>query len=437
MLNIYLSRNHLRGANVMYQTNLIFTKETNLTYLRKLELIFSCLRIPEKTYVTGRPPYPVSAMVNAFVFKNLRGLLNIADLARELNCYPALSQVCGFHSFPNKERLSHFLKYTSHELFQGIRENLIKELLRSGEIKGKYLSTDSCPIKSPVKQNNLKTNVKDRFDKHKIPKTDKEARLGAYVVYPSAKKVQFFWGYRNHIINDAVSELPLVEITKPANVHESTLLISQLKYLKKAFKLSPRAVIADSAFDSAGIIEYVVKELKAKPVIAKNPRGDKDHMVKLSPKGIPICLAGFEMMNQGKYYDKEQNRMRHKFICPVKARKSFARKVGWFCPWNHPKFYSNRYGCVVNLRIDVDTSIRQNIDYGSQAFKKLYSLRTSSERIFSRLLVFSMQRSSVKGLNTTANLCSLAHISVLAVALAAIKLGHNRKLRFIKSFFAI
>lgn len=421
----------------MYQTNLLFTKETNLTYLRKLELVFSCLNIPEKAYITGRPPYPIRAMVNAFVFKNLRGLLTLTDLARELSCYPALSQVCGFHSFPNKERLSHFLKYTSQELFQSIKQNLIKELLHLGDIKGKYLSTDSCPVKSPVKQNNLKTNVRDRFDKNKIPKTDKDARLGAYVVYPSNKKVQFFWGYRNHIINDAESELPLAEITKPANVHETTLLIPQLRYLKNTFKLSPKAVIADSGYDSASIIDYVVKDLKAKPVIAKNPRGAKNPKVKLSPKGTPICIAGFEMISRGKYYDKEQNRMRHKFICPIKASKKFARKLGWFCPWNHPKFYSNRYGCTTNIRLKTDTSIRDNIDYGSQTFKKLYALRTSSERIFSRLLVFSMQRSSVKGLHATANLCSLAHISVLAVALAAVKSGNKHKLRFIKSFFTI
>lgn len=421
----------------MYQTNLIFTKETNLTYLKKLELIFSCLRIQEKTYITGRPPYPVSAMVNAFLFKNLRGLLNLADLARELNCYPALSQACGFPSFPNKERLSHFLKYTSYELFQNIRENLIKELLRLGEINGKYLSTDSCPVKSPVKENNLKTNVKDRFNKNKIPKTDKDARLGAYVVYPAGKKVQFFWGYRNHVINDAVSELPLAEFTKPANIHEATLLIPQLKYLKKTFRLSPQAVIADSGFDSASIIDYVAKKLKAKPVIARNPRGAKNPKVKLSPKGIPICLAGFEMVSRGKFYDKEQNRMRHKFVCPIKAGKKFARKLGWFCPWNHPKFYSNRYGCTTNIRLKTPSSIRDNIDYGSQTFKKLYALRTSSERIFSRLLVFSMQRSSVKGLHATANLCSLAHISVLAVALAAVKSGNKHKLRFIKSLFTI
>jgi len=421
----------------MYQTNLIFTKETNLTYLRKLELVFSYLNTPDKNYYTGRPPYPVSAMVNALVFKNLRGLLNLTDLAREMSSYPALAQVCGFSSFPSKERFSHFLKYTPNGFFRKIKENLIKELLRLGEIKAEYLSTDSCPVKSPVKENNLKTNVKDRFDKNKIPKTDKDARLGAYVVYPSNKKVQFFWGYRNYVINDTVSELPLAEITKPANIHETTLLIPQLEYLKKTFKLSPEAVIADSGFDSANIIDYVAKNLKAKPIIARNPRGAKNPKVKLSPKGIPICLAGFEMTNYGKYYDKEQNRMRHKFVCPIKASKKFAHRVGWFCPWNHPKFFSNRYGCVTNIRLKIDTSIRDNIDYGSRTFKKLYALRTSSERVFSRLLVFAMQRSSVKGLQATANLCSLAHISVLAVALATVKSGNKHKLRFIKSFFTI
>jgi len=58
----------------MYELNLIFTKDTNLAYLRKLELVFSCLDIPDKNYYTGRPPYPVSAMVNALVFKNLAHL---------------------------------------------------------------------------------------------------------------------------------------------------------------------------------------------------------------------------------------------------------------------------------------------------------------------------------------------------------------------------
>ena len=208
----------------------------------------------------------------------------------------------------------------------------------------------------------------------------------------------------------------------------------QLKRVKKIFKLPIEAVLGDSAFDSYNIIEFIVKELKAKPVIARNPRRSKDPNMKLSRTGKPICAAGLEMVSRGKFYDKEQNRMRHKFVCPIKTGKKFARKLGWFCPWNHPKFFSNRYGCTTNLRIDVDTSIRQNIDYGSQTFKKLYNLRSSVERIFSRLLSVLMQRPSVKGLNATRNLSTIAHITVLVIALAAIKTGHKDKARFVKSF---
>jgi len=198
--------------------------------------------------------------------------------------------------------------------------------------------------------------------------------------------------YRRGYLYDAVTELPVAEITQPANIYEQHLIMPLLKRVKKVFGFPTEAVLGDSAFDSYNIIEFIVKELKAKPVIAKNPRRSKDPAMKLSRADIPTCAAGFEMISRGKFYDKEQNRIRHKFVCPIKRSKKFAHKVGWFCPWNHPKFFSNRYGCTTNLRIDVDTSIRQNIDYGSQTFKKLYNLRGSTERIFSRLLSILMQR---------------------------------------------
>lgn len=53
---------------------------------------------------------------------------------------------------------------------------------------------------------NLKTNIRYRFCKEKPPKNDPDCQLGIFPTFPSGKKnVQFFWGYRNHIINDVVS----------------------------------------------------------------------------------------------------------------------------------------------------------------------------------------------------------------------------------------
>lgn len=419
----------------MFQPNLLYTHNLSRLYLKKLELIFSAIPTIEFPYTTGRPPHSFNAILNGLIFKNLRGINFLADLSSEFLYQPAIAQVCGFKSFPHRERFSSFLKNTPNEFFQNnIRIPLVKDLISIGEVSAQYLSTDSCPVKSPVKENNLKTNVKDRFNKNKFPKADIEARLGIYVTFPSSKKVQYFWGYRNHIVNDASSELPLVEITKPANVSEQQLVIPQFISVRDTYRLPIKAVMGDSNFDSYNIINFIANELKAEPVIARNPRNSKNPDIKLSSSGIPICIAGFQMLSRGKFYDKKQNRHRHKFVCPIKCSKKFAQKVGGLCPWNHPKFYSNRYGCTTNLRIDIDTSIRNNIDHGSQTFKKLYNMRTSSERIFSRLLTFCMQYPSVKGLNSIANICTIAHITVLAVALAAVKDGQRDKIRFIKQF---
>jgi len=139
------------------------------------------------------------------------------------------------------------------------------------------------------------------------------------------------------------------------------------------------------------------------------------------------------MISRGSYFDKSQNRTRHKFVCPIKSSRKLAKKLGWVCPWNHPNFFKNKLGCTVNLRIDKD--IRQKITYGSQSFKKLFKLRSAIERTFSRLLSICMQQSNVYGLQSFSNICTIAHITVLSIALLAVSTGNSDKSRFIKKFF--
>ena len=211
------------------------------------------------------------------------------------------------------------------------------------------------------------------------------------------------------------------------------LLSLLLKNFHAKFNLNIDAVISDSAFDSSSVLSFIINDLNATPVISKNPRRS-NHSSNLNSisDGIPICIAGFKMFSRGIYFDKTQNRTRHKFICPIKASKKFS-SVHPFCPWNHPKFFSNKLGCVINLKISPD--IRKSIDYSSKSFKDLYNLRSSVERIFSRLLSICMQDSSVKGLQSISNICTIAHITILAVALLAATSANPDKIRFIKKFF--
>lgn len=406
--------------------------------LKKYQILFSNLDSSPlenaNHHRPGRPPVSKPALLKALIYKNLKPLPTLYDLSVDLIDNPSIALKCGLETGTNpntiKERLSSFLRNTPNHSLQQIKQSLVSELISLGEISGHFLSIDSCPILANVKENNLKTIVKNRFDKSKTPKGDPDAKLGVIITFKknSGKQVEYFWGYRNHVILDAISELPVGEITKPANVSEQVLFIPLFKQIQQSFNFTIKEVIADAMYDVEYILKFVINELKALPRIARNPRWQAYSDVKPSSFGGLICIAGFDMLYWGKF--KDRGKIRLKFVCPITYSKKFAKQYP-LCPWNHPKFVNGK-GCFAYLR--GDSNIRTSIDYGSESFKKSYNLRTGSERTFSRLLTLCMQNPSVIGLNATANHCTIAHITVLLVALTAVKTDHRDKIRFVKKF---
>jgi len=406
--------------------------------LRKYELLFETLEPSFAGYFTpktrGRPSISKPALLNALIYKNLKQLPTLFELATSLVDNPSLATTCGL--LPNKslysleERLSSFLRDIPNSLLQTIKINLVNQLIQIKEISGRFLSIDSAAVPIIVKENNPKTSMKDRFDKTKPPNRDLEARLGVMIHFkkPFQKEVQYFWGYRNHSITDCNSELPVWELTKPANHPDTILFIPLFKKLLDHFNFEIQAVMADASYDSENNLKFVINDLHALPRIARNLRWEKIRKLKLSSSGGRICIAGFEMLYWGKFNDR--GKIRKKFVCPITHSKKFAKQVPT-CPWNHPAFQKGK-GCTAYLRGDKE--VRKQIDYGSQIFKEHYNKRTSSERVFSRLLTLCMQKPSVYGLNAVANHCTIAHITVLLIALMAAKIGQIDKVRFVKKF---
>lgn len=429
--------------NLNPKQRLLFSAEylLDVNPLKKYEILFSNLNCsPLETtglYPSkGRPLVSLTGLLKALIYKNLKPLPTLFDLSIELIDNPSATIKCGlpFSSNPHalQERFSSFLRDTPNEILQTIRKGLVHELISLGEINGRVLAIDSAAIFASVRENNLKTSVKKRFKKENILKGDPDCRLGVYIEFPEPfkKEIKYFWGYRNHIICDADAELPVEEITKPANVSEQTLFIPLFTQSQQDFfpQGTIEIVLGDAFYDAEYLLKFVINELKAKPHIARNPRWTLYSDVKLSDTGGLICVAGFHMVYWGKF--KDRGRIRLKFVCPITHLKKFAKQHPW-CPWNHPKFV-NATGCYAYRRADVD--IRKNIDYGSQSFKNIYNQRTAVERVYSRLLTLCMQTPSVKGLNAISNHCTIAHITVLLLALAAVKTGHKDKIRFIKKF---
>jgi hypothetical protein len=381
----------------------------------------------------GRPPVSRDALLKGLIYRNLRGIHKLVELEFELQNNPSIAEPLGLDPLkkpPSDERFSDFLRNNPNGYFQSIRQSLVQELIEGGVISGNGIALDSCPIEAFVKENNLKTSVKNRYDKLCLPTGDNDARLGISIHFPSPfkKKIHYFWGYRNHIINDLDSELPIAEITLQANKDEKKVGLFMLKQLTRDFSLlNIKSVAADANYDVEDILKYIIQEIKAEVMIPRNPRNTQNTSYTMKKNEI-YCEADLPMNRKGKMTVKGISYLQYR--CPLHWSKKFTGQY-ILCPAGHPKFLKQK-GCNVLVRLT--PNVRENINYGSLRFKEVYNTRTSVERVFSRLLSISMQRPSVKGLRAIRNHCTIAHITVLLVALTAHRLGFEDKIRFVKSF---
>lgn len=383
----------------------------------------------------GRPPLSRQALLQALVYKSLRRLGSLSDLVFDLNMNPALAAAVGFgpeKALPIVERFSGFLRDTPNEQLQAVREQLVTTLNRESVISGELLSVDSAPIVAPLRENNLKTSLRHkRFDKTHPPKGDPEAGVGIICHFPTAEKreVSWFWGYRNHVLTDVRTELPIWERTYPANVNDLPPGREALRWARTFFGTAVKAVTADAEYDSEDILTFIAKDMLATPVVPRNPRNEQD--VEHTIRGqIVYCAANLPMSHRGKMTDRKTGITYRIYSCPLHWRTKL-RQTYLLCPANHPKFLSQK-GCNVLIRLT--PSIRSQIPYGSAEFAQVYSKRTNVERVFSRLLALTCQEPTVRGLNATRNHGTIAHIAVLLVARAAHRDGHEDKLRFVRSY---
>jgi transposase len=400
----------------------------------RYDLLFERLpHLEEERAGTGRPPFSSDTLLKGLIYKAIRGIRHLTELAFELHNNSAIRPILGlslYKSGPSVERFSRFLRSADNQILQSVRKKLLLELIQEKVIEGTSISLDSCPIPAQVKQNNLKTSVKNRFDKTQIVPGDPQARLGVIIHFPNPfqKKVTYFWGYRNHIVSDNASELPLGEITQPANVSEVNLALDLLKEVSDSLKLSPQTVTADAHYDAENILKFIFEQMRAIPIIPRNPGSAQGENYTII-KGKIHCLAGLEMYRKGKMHVKKAGISYCQYCCPINYGKKQTEHM--FCPILHEKFIKGK-GCNVLIRLS--PSVREKIPYDTEYFKEEYHKRTSVERIFSRLLAIAMQNPTVTGLNAVSNYATIAHIAVLLVALAAYQSGNRDEIRFVKSF---
>jgi len=409
---------------------------SHLPSMFRYGVLFSNLPSLSVTQISGagRKPYDRNFLLRALVYRCLRQIPNLTELVFELGNNPCLVECLGFDplkSTPPIERFSHFLHHTENSVLQEVRLSLVHNLISKGVIKGKVIALDSCSVVAPLRENNLKTCLgRSRFDKNQPPKGDPQTGVGVRIHFPKQQKkeVTYFWGYRNHSVTDTESELTLWEETHPANVSEVKRAIPMMKAIK-GLSLPTAFVTADSGYDAEVVLEYIVDEMHAQPIIARRVQQQQDESFRIEGRDV-YCAANLPMAHRGRIINKAKGLIYRQYGCPLHWRKTLQKQY-LLCPAGHPKFLKQK-GC--NFLIRLTPSIRTQIPYGTELFIENFRKRIAIERSYSRLLTITMQHPTVRGLRANSNQCTIAHIATLLVALTAANLGEPDKVRWIKSF---
>ena len=395
----------------------MFTSQSAAMFYDRL---FSSLDFTLPGAATGRRGFPKAAMICAFIVMKCEGFTQITDLMDYLDNNRIIAHYCGFNimePLPSYWTYDRFLRQLNNGALKSIMANLVRKLYELGVVDASFVGLDSTPVMANTKQNNPKSFAKNKFSKENHPKSDPDCALGVHSAsnQHNERRYEFYWGYKSHVLVDCISGLPLYELTTPGNIADSAVAAEILAAADQTISLKECAFLADKGYDAKSIYNTVKTVYEGEAFIPLNPRGTKD--LKALPAGNPVCAAGFAMHKDGKTTDN--NRTRQKYCCPFRQSKTGE------CPCNHKNWNNGKKnrGCTKYKTVPDD--YRLSIDRSCLYFKRTYALRTECERYNSRFKSTGQERLWVRSGASAANLNTLAHISALTVALAAVLHGSH------------
>ena len=403
----------------------LFTSQSAAAFYDKL---FSSLDFTLPRAATGRRGFPKEAMVCAFIVMKCEGFSQITDLMDYLDNNRLIAHYCGFNimePLPSYWTYDRFLRQLDNGALKAVMTGLVRQLYELGIVDASFIGLDSTPVMANTKQNNPKSFAKSKFSKENHPKSDPDCALGVHSAsnQHNERRYEFYWGYKSHVLVDCISGLPLYELTTPGNIADSSVAAEILASADQTISLKECAFLADKGYDAKSIYNTVKTVYDGEAFIPLNPRGTKDS--RALSAGNPVCEAGLAMHKDGKTADN--GRTRQKYCCPFRQSKTGA------CPCSHKSWNNGKKnrGCTKYKTVPDD--YRLSIDRSCLYFKRTYALRTECERYNSRFKSTGQERLWVRNGASAANLNTLAHISALAVALAAVLSG-SHSYRASKSF---
>jgi transposase len=403
----------------LFDFEAFITTKNNNRLVRVLEALPSekLLIALEQEHRTGRKGYSVRGMWSALIAGLLYQSHSLTDVVRLLKRDKDTRIICGFSpdDLPGEDAFSRFfkklVKHTSllYECF----DNLAKELRTLLPGFGAKLAVDS-------------TDIKACSNGHREHPSDEDACWGAKKAGGNKSKtgeekkqdIYYWFGYKLHLIIDAVYELPIAFTLTPAN-EADTLQMKTL--LRKAGadkeETKTEAVISDKGYDSQDNNKFIYKDCKALPIIPIRERKDMQLPDICNAKGTPLCRCGLAMV----YWGRDGNYL--KYRCPHVLGKSECKSRS-LCT-------SSSYGYVLKLSIEDDIRRHPPVPRESRKWRRLYNMRTAIERVNSRVKdLLGLNKITVRRIGKVTVRAALSLVIMLA---AAVSMAQEQKYDQIRS----
>lgn len=381
----------------------------------------------------GRDDYPIRAMWNALLAGIVFQHDSDAKLLRELSRNGQLRALCGFKGkAPTASAFSRFLKNLLNQESEADKmfDTLVKQVEEILPDFGKRLAMDSKAIESFASHKN-KNEEKDG-------RRDTDADYGKKV-YRGTKedgtqweKVIKWFGYKLHLVVDAMYELPVAySVTKASepDINEGHRLLEQMEERQPEMLEQAEILSADRGYDDSKLIVKCWDEYDIKPVIdirnmwkdGENTRILRDlENVTYNYKGNVYChcpVTGTEREMVCGGFEKDRNTL--KKLCPSK-QYGITCKGQAECPVNHG----------IRIPLSEDRRIFTPIDRASYKWKREYNGRTSVERVNSRIDVsLGFEKHTIRGIKKMKVRSGLALCVMLAMALGRLKEKRMEKIR--------
>jgi len=414
----------------------------NLGDLKRLQLAINYLpdeklmKHLEKERGKGRDKYPIRGMWNSLIAGIVYEHDTIASLRRELARNSQMRSLVGLNDSPPPWVYSRFLnKLLEKEHMKYIEEmfnQLVKQLKELLPKFGERLAIDGKAIESYANSHN--------YDVEKL-KEDRRRDLDADYckkVYHfkdengnNYKKVKSWFGYKLHLIVDAVYELPVKFEVTPASSAEAPKaheLLDEVANENPDIINNCNEFLGDRGYDDSKLIKKCWDKYGIKAVIDIRDmwQGDETKVVEGEDNIVydycgnvycydPVTGREREMAYGG--FEKSRNALKQR--CP-------ANHYGIACKGEH------KCSASTGIRISLEEDRRVFTPIARQSYKwdRIYKSRTAVERVNSRLDVsFGFENHTVRGLKKMKLKTSLSFLVMLSMAVGRIKEKQADKMR--------